>query len=148
MPISDLCSRKPVIISGRETLEDAAKLMKKKHIGTVVVCEGDKPLGIVTDRDIVIHVVADGRDPRQVRVKDVMSSGPVTAKEDLGLFEAIHLMEKESVRRLIVIDDEGHLCGLLSTDDLVRMLGQEITEIGNLYASQAKKEAESPVFPH
>lgn len=148
MPISDLCSRNPVTIQSKESLREAADLMKKKHVGTIIVTEGDRPVGVVTDRDLVIKVIAEGKSIDSCLVKDVMTSKLVSAKKGIGVYEAIELMQKNGVRRLIVVDESDKLCGLISTDDLVQMLGQEITGIGKLYQSQVKNESHAQVQSH
>jgi signal-transduction protein with cAMP-binding, CBS, and nucleotidyltransferase domain len=149
MPIFDLCSKKPVTIQSHQSLREAAQVMKKKHVGTLIVADskGESPIGIVTDRDLVVKAMADGNADNYT-VKDVMTSKLVSAKRGIGVFEAIELMQKKGVRRLVVVDESDQLCGMISTDDLVPMLGQEITGIGKLYESQMKNESHGQIHRH
>ena len=152
MPISDLCSKKPVTVQSRESVRNAARLMKKKHVGTLIVTKGDgknaRPIGVITDRDLVVKVMAKGKKDTKCKVKDVMTSKLVSAKKGIGVYEAIELMQKKEVRHLIVVDKSDQLCGIISTDDLVQMLGQEISGIGKLYESQVKHESQAQVHAH
>ena len=88
------------------------------------------PIGIVTDRDIVVAVVAaTGVRPEQLTVGDVMSSNLVVAGEDVGVFEAVDLMQDRGARRLPVVDAEGHLVGIITLDDVLRMVAGELTAL-------------------
>lgn len=142
MPISDLCSRTPTTIDCKETLQEAASKMKNSNVGTLVVTEGeerDKPIGIITDRDIVMNALAEGKSADTSTVEEAMTTDLITADSDIGIYEAINLMEQNGVRRLVLMDEFDRLCGLISTDDLVSLLSQEMTGIGKLYENQIQR---------
>lgn len=144
MPISDLCSEKLVTIEKGATLQFAASQMKKQHVGSVVVIESEgkseRPIGVLTDRDIVLKAVAENLDMNTARVGDVMSRNPITMNKDAGVYEAVKVMQQRGVRRLLVVDEAKHLCGLLSADDLVEMIGDEMSRIGSLFETQRRDE--------
>jgi CBS domain-containing protein len=135
MTISDLCKRVVVTIHRDATAEDAARLMRASHIGDVVVVDAAdtrKPVGIITDRDIAVEVVAQGLAPAQTTVGSVMSSPVVSLREDDSFIEALDKMSARGVRRAPVLDPDGCLKGLVSVDDLVPLLARELAKIGAL----------------
>jgi len=107
----------------------AAQRMKDKMVGSLVVLDGDKPAGIITDRDIAIRVVGAGKDPTTTQVKEVMTRDPITIRDDASFFELTKMFRDAAVRRLIVVDKEGKLLGLISIDDVLELL---TTEFANL----------------
>lgn len=116
--------------------------MKNSNVGTLVVTEGeerDKPIGIITDRDIVMNALAEGKSADTSTVEEAMTTDLITADSDIGIYEAINLMEQNGVRRLVLMDEFDRLCGLISTDDLVSLLSQEMTGIGKLYENQIQR---------
>jgi predicted transcriptional regulator len=90
----------------------AAKIMKEESVGSVIVLDGAKAVGILTQRDLINKIVADGKNPGAVKVSEVMSSPIVTIKKDEIVEEALHLMEKNGIRRIVVLDDEGKPYGI------------------------------------
>jgi len=135
MTIRDLCKRVVVTIHRNATAEDAARAMRASHIGDVVVvdpADTRKPVGIITDRDIAVEVVAQGLAPAQTTVGSVMSSPVVSLREDDGFIEALDKMSARGVRRAPVVDQEGRLKGMVSVDDLVPLLARELAKIGAL----------------
>jgi len=134
MHIKEICSRVVVVAEPGTDLRDAARLMRDHHVGALVVVEGEdghrRPIGIVTDRDIVVEVVAaTGVNPEKLTVGDVMSSDLVVAREDVGVFEAVDLMQDRGARRLPVVDGEGRLVGIITLDDVLRMVAGELTAL-------------------
>ncbi len=111
MPIGDLCKADVATIELTATVNAAARLMREQHVGDVVVCKMDEgrriPDGILTDRDIVVSLVAMDIPTEAVRVEDVMTPTLVTVESDKGVYETIRLMEKYGVRRLPVVDHSG-----------------------------------------
>lgn len=97
---------------------EAAGLMRLHDIGVVPVIENERVVGMLTDRDIVIQLVADGHDPVKIPVKNVMSRGSITVQADDDVDEAIHLMEQYQVRRLPVLDRGGQIVGIISLGDV------------------------------
>jgi CBS domain-containing protein len=135
MTIKDLCKRVVVTIHRDATVEDAARMMRASHIGNVIVvdpADTRKPVGIITDRDIAMEVVAQGLAPAQTKVESVMSAPVVSLLEDDGFIEALDKMATQGVRRAPVLDRDGRLKGLVSVDDLVPLLARELAKIGAL----------------
>ena len=117
----DLMTTNPVCCTPDDTAARVAKIMKTEDVGSVPVCEGResrKLVGIVTDRDLAIQVVVAGKDPNSVKVKDVMTREPVTCRADQDLEGALEAMEKYQIRRLPVIDESGHLIGIIAQADV------------------------------
>ena len=123
----------PKTIEGSASVSEAAKLMASENVGSLPVVEGQQLVGIVTDRDLVVQVVARGQDPDSVQVSDVCSQKPVVASPDEPLDEALKRMASEQVRRLPVVSD-GRLVGILAQADVAReaeakSTGQMVEEI-------------------
>lgn len=115
------------------SLADAAKLMKQEDVGSVPVVDGERLIGMLTDRDIVVRGIADGSDPHAVTAGDIASRDIVTVRPDDDLDEALRLMAQHQVRRLPVVDD-GHLVGVLAQADVAqeakeKAVGQLVEEI-------------------
>ena len=135
MTIRDLCKRVVVTIHRDATVEDAARMMRASHIGDVVVvdpADTRNPVGIITDRDIAVEIVAQGLAPAQTTVGAVMSTPVVSVREEDGFVEALDKMSARGVRRAPILDRDGHLKGLVSVDDLVPLLARELAKIGAL----------------
>ena len=131
---------KPVITaSARMTIAEAARAMKQKNVGALVVVNAGRPLGVLTDRDIVVDVVAAGKDPDAVRVEDVMRKKPATLREDLGLMDAARIFAKTGVRRLPVVDKAGRVSGIVALDDLMMLLGNEMGLVAGALAAGLRK---------
>jgi len=134
MKIKQICSRVVVVAEPETDLREAARLMRDHHVGALVVIDKrdgvTRPLGIVTDRDIVVTVVAaDNVSPESLTVRDLMSGELAVAVESDGVFEAVDRMQDSGARRLPVVDDDGRLVGILSLDDVLRMLASELTAL-------------------
>lgn len=144
MPISEICNREVVIVQRENTVLEAARLMRQHHVGDVVVVdEGNGvrvPVGIVTDRDVVVEIIAPGLDPSAITVGDIMVPELAAAKESIGMFEAIEYMRAKGVRRLPVVDEGGGLVGILTLDDLLELLTEELLSLGRLVQHERKKE--------
>jgi len=133
MRIREICSRVIVVTEAHTSLREAARLMRDHHVGALVVIEkrdgATWPVGIVTDRDIVVEVVAAGVNADALTVRDVMSSDLVLAQENDGVFEAVERMQDNGTRRLPVVTADGVLVGILTLDDVLRMLAGEMTAL-------------------
>ena len=127
--ISQLGSKPAVTAARSVRASDAARLMRDQNVGAIIVVEGKKPIGIVTDRDIVTRVVAAGKDPAGVTVAEVMTDRPAVVPEDIGLHEALMLCGSEGIRRLPLVDRKGDVVGMLSLDDLLRRLAGEMGQV-------------------
>jgi len=144
MPISEICNREVIIVQRDTTVHEAAKLMRQHHVGDVVVVEERKgvrvPVGIVTDRDLVVEVMAPDLAQIVITVGDIMRSGLATVKDSAGIYEAIQYMRGEGVRRLPVVDGKGGLIGILALDDLLELLAEELLALSKLVKHEQKKE--------
>ncbi|HVE42299.1 MAG TPA: CBS domain-containing protein [Planctomycetota bacterium] len=118
--IRDIMSRDIECASPESTVKDAASALKAHDIGSMPVCEGKRVVGIITDRDITIRAVAEGRDPGSTKVRDVMSKDIVSIREDADLKEAERLMRERQLRRLPVLNGEGNLVGYLAIARIAR----------------------------
>src|SRR5574340_1750409 len=132
MAVGELCNREVVIAEKTLSVVAAAGLMRKHHVGDLIVVEdreGRKlPVGIVTDRDIVVEVVATGVNPEALKVGDIMGPAVATVRESEGLFEALRFMRDKGVRRMPVVDGTGGLAGILTLDDLLSLLAERSEE--------------------
>lgn len=122
MKIQDVMTRNPATVTPDAPVIEAARIMKQEDVGVVPVVESTESrrlVGVVTDRDLAIRLVAEGRDP-QSRVRDVMSAKLHTRKADDDLDDVMDTMAKEQVRRIPIVDDRGSLVGIVSQADIVR----------------------------
>ena len=144
MPISEICNREVVIAKRDDTILETARLMRQHHVGDVLVVDdsGGKriPVGIVTDRDLVVEIIATGLDPAAITVGDIMVSELAVVKEDTGVFESIQYMRAIGVRRMPVVDDSGGLVGILTLDDLLELLADELSFLAKLVKHEQDKE--------
>jgi CBS domain-containing protein len=132
-----------VTIHRDATVEDAALFMRSSHIGDVVVVDAAdtrRPVGIITDRDIAVEVVAQGLVPAQTPVGSVMSTPVLSLREEDSFLEALDKMSAGGVRRAPVVDRDGHLKGMVSVDDLVPLLARELAKIGALIRHEQAAE--------
>jgi len=118
--ISELMSTNPCAIDGDKPVAYAAKMMKQEDVGLAPVVEGDRLVGTLTDRDIVVRVVAEGKDPQAVTVREVASTELVTVDPQQDLDEALRLMAQHQVRRLPVVEEDGRLVGVVAQADVAR----------------------------
>jgi len=121
-----ICTKPVVTASTQMSVSEAADAMRKQNVGALVVVNARRPVGMLTDRDIVVEVLARGLDPESTRIGDVMHKKPVTIREDLGVFDAIKTFAKTGVRRLPVVGRTGLLVGVITLDDLFVLLGNEL----------------------
>ncbi len=146
MSIKALCSRDLVAVGRDDTVSKAAQLMRQNHIGDVLVVEKKHnailPIGIVTDRDVVIEIVAPGLDPHVITVGDIMLPTIFTIDEDSGVFDAIRLMTSKGVRRLPVVKKDGGLIGIITLDDLLLLMAKEFCSFAKLLTKEQQNEAE------
>lgn len=140
----ELCTRDVVVAVRSTSLGEAARLMRERHVGCVVVvdetAEGRLVAGMITDRDIVTAVVARDVAASTLRVADVMNDEVTTVAEEASLHQAIALMRHRRVRRVPVVSSGGTLVGLLAADDLVGMLASELRALAELESEQRQLE--------
>jgi CBS domain-containing protein len=118
--IRDVMTSNPCTIDADKSVAYAAKMMRDEDVGLAPIVEGDKLIGMLTDRDIAIRVVADGKDPDQVKVREVASKQVVTIDPQQDLDEALRIMAKHQVRRLPVVEEDGKLVGVVAQADVAR----------------------------
>ena len=145
MPIGEICVREVVVAQRDTTVQEAAHMMRQHHVGNLLVMNGkngdSRPVGIVTDRDITIGVVATRLDPAVFTVGDLLTTELVAANEDQGVFETIQQMRLKGIRRVPVVDHDGKLVGILSLDDLIQLLAEEMSELAKLITREQAREA-------
>lgn len=146
MKLRELCSRDVVTAEPSATLREAALRMREGHVGALVVVDRQggaaRPVGIVTDRDIVVAVIAvPGARPEGIRVGDIMSSPAFLARESDGVFEALRAMGEHGVRRLPVVAEDGTLAGIVTADDILRVLAAELANLGTALQRGRVREA-------
>ena len=144
MTTGQVCNREVVFVHQQASIPEAARLMREHHVGDLVVIKektGKRvPVGILTDRDIVLEVIAEGVAMEDVSVGDIMSNNLVTARESDGLLETIKVMRAKGVRRLPVVNDDNELVGILSVDDLIDLFSEQIVDLARLIAREQGRE--------
>jgi CBS domain-containing protein len=125
--IRDLMSKNPCAIDADKPVAYAAKMMRDEDVGLAPIVEGKKLVGTLTDRDIAIRVVAEGKDPQSTTVREVATTRLVTIDPDQNLDEALRLMATNQVRRLPVVEDDGRLAGVVAQSDIARHASDEQT---------------------
>ncbi len=125
--IRDLMTSNPSTIGSDGTIADAARLMRDEDAGIIPIVDGDRLVGMITDRDITVRVVAEGRDPQSTTVGEIASRDLVTIDPQQDLDEALRLMAQHQVRRLPVVEEDGRLVGILAQADVAREASPEQT---------------------
>jgi CBS domain-containing protein len=143
MSVGRICRREVDLAEPAETVAEAARRMLERRVGTLVIIDdAGKPVGLVTDRDLALRVVATGADPRATSVADVMTAKPKTVGEGTPIESALALMRSGAFRRLPVVNEDGKLVGIVSLDDVVGLLVEGFTMIGGLLEREAPRAAE------
>jgi CBS domain-containing protein len=140
MPIERLLKRRVETLPADASCTDAAKRMRECNVGAIVVEDAGRPLGIVTDRDIALRVVAEELDPERTQLQDVMSGEPVYLAGERSLDQLIATMRDLAIRRVPIVDPDGALQGIVSIDDLVILLADQLGAL----AGAIRKEIEAP----
>ena len=139
MGVGELCSREVVFARRTESVARAARLMRERHVGAVVVVDERSgrrfPAGMVSERDIAVGVVALGLDPQKSTVEGVMPADVVCARENDGVGRALALMRAQGLQRLPVVDAGGALVGMLCADDLLEALAGEVYALAGMLAA-------------
>ncbi len=142
MNASELCTREVVFTQPGHTVYHAAELMRRFDVGDVVVIQEEgnfrRPVGMLTDRDIAVRVVAQGFDPRKLDVDEVMGQDIVTVHESMSINQVGRKMYAHGVRRTPVVDDHDNLVGIISIDDLVDLLSEELSTLAGLLKRQQR----------
>ena len=147
MSVREFCSREVVITSSDTGIVEAAQLMRQYHVGDIVIVEsgpaGNVPIGILTDRDIVVEIIAAQVSPDSLTVADVMSEDLLVAREEDGIWMTLQRMQGKGVRRVPVVGEKGELVGILSIDDVLELLADEINLLAKVTGRGQKVEQES-----
>lgn len=145
MKLIDLCKQPAVSVDCAATLRDAAQLMRRHHVGALVVTRhgaaGLEPIGIVTDRDLAVEAIARELDVRSISVGSLVGDGIVGVPADAGLDEAVLRMRASGVRRLIVHAADGELAGIVSFDDLIDAYATALGQLGDVLRRGFAREA-------
>ena len=145
MKIFELATHKVVTISKEASIVEAAKLMREHHVGTVVIVDlvqsEQVPIGLVTDRDIVVDAVAQAADSiTRIKVKDIAAKELVTADADTEAFDVMHMMIAARVRRIPIVNALGALVGIVTYDDLMCWVVEEAADFSQLFIRQRRRE--------
>jgi CBS domain-containing protein len=144
MSVGEICNREVVVCDPEESIQEAVKLMRDNHVGDVIVVEqggnGPVPVGILTDRDIVVELLAEQIDLDSVACGDVMSREMVTAVEEDEILPTIEHMRDKGIRRIPVVNRQGELQGILSFDDLVELISEQLTDLVRLVGREVEHE--------
>ncbi|MCC6028890.1 MAG: CBS domain-containing protein [Candidatus Korarchaeum sp.] len=121
--VSEVMNRNLITMRPDGTVYEAAKLMKENNIGSVVIMEGSELKGIVTERDLITRYIAvgDGRRPEDVKVSEIMTKDPVTIRDNTDIDEAARIMIERNIRRLIVVNYDGRVVGIISSRDILKV---------------------------
>lgn len=145
MDIAHLCQREVVSIDANASLQEAASLMRQQHVGAVVVTRGNgearQVAGIVTDRDLAIEVIALGVDPASIHVGDLPHGPVVAVPGSVGLRDCAEAMRQRGVRRVLVVDADGGVSGLVSADDVLSAISLELEGVSLALRSGIVREA-------
>ena len=147
MPVGEICNREVVVAERTTTIVEAARLMRRYHVGDLVVVDEVQdrrvPVGMVTDRDLVVEVIAREQPFASCTVSAVMSATVVCVPETAGVIEAIQLMRSHGVRRVPVVDAGGALVGILAADDLLDLLAEELSALARIAPRGQEREVRS-----
>jgi len=142
MNIGEVCSREVYIVRPAEPLADAVAEMHKRHVGALVVVEEKpdqvRPVGVITDRDVIRAQVLQGRALTHLAIADAMTAHPLTLQETCGIAEAIRQMSVSGVRRAPVVSESGDLVGIVSFDDLLPVVSEQLAALAKLIGDQAR----------
>jgi len=136
MSVGDICRRDVDTVTFDASALDAARRMRDRQVGTVVVVDDGHPVGILTDRDLTVRVLAAGRDPL-TRVSEIMTPSPTTITAEITIAAALGHMRAGRFRRLPVVGHDGRLIGILALDDVLAVVAEELAEVGPLLKREA-----------
>jgi CBS domain-containing protein len=145
MTVGEICNRIVTFAYRATTLVDAARLMRENHVGSLVIVDetpqGRVPVGILTDRDIVVAAVAGDVDPRTETVGEVMQGELQTVREADSVFDALRLMRRRGIRRLPVVTMAGTLAGIVTVDDLLGIAAEQLDDLVRAIGAEQSREA-------
>ena len=148
MTIGSICTHRVITVDRAIDIAAAASVMRDNHIGYLIVTDalsgGSAPVGVITDRDIVVRVLAKDVDPHTLTVGDVMTPEPLTAAEDDGIGETLHRMRRLGARRVPVVGARGQVSGVLSIDDVVDHLVSQLSDVAGSVRNVLQHEETLP----
>ena len=138
MSLESLCRREIVCVDVNTTVLQATEMMEEMNVGCVIVIQNDRPVGIVTDRDVVLRVVNKKLDAAKCVVGDIMSLEVVTLKQNTGLYDALEQIKESGsrVRRFPIVDENGAIKGIITLDDVIDLLGKEMSDVAAIIESE------------
>jgi CBS domain-containing protein len=142
MSLECLCQEAVDIAAPSESAFQAAERMHQRTVGALVVVDNtNSPMGILTDRDLTIRVIAEGRDPYTTSVREVMTPSPTTTSPNATIKQVLDVMRHGQFRRLPIVNDLGHLIGIVALDDILMRLSEEMCQVGSLLESETPRAA-------
>ena len=144
MFIGEICNRNVIIATRNTSVTELAQLMRKHHVGSIVITEPQNecniPVGIITDRDLVIELLSKDVETKSISAGDIMSTDLVTVRDSNHVYDTLKLMRGKGIRRMPVVNDENVLVGILTVDDLLDVVISELDDIVNIVAIEQKRE--------
>ena len=147
MKVGEVCNREVIVLDREGTILEATQLMRRHHVGSVVVTSEQSgvlvPVGILTDRDIVVELLAEQVPLEAVAVGDAMSADLLTVREEEELMEVIQQMRSRGVRRVPVVTHSGALTGVLAVDDLIDLIAEQLGDLVRLIGNEQQRERQN-----
>lgn len=143
MKVRDICVRAVTTVTAVASVVEAARIMRRDHVGSLVVTDADngRPTGVLTDRDLVVEVLAQDVPSESLTVGDIMSGNPVVVGEQTDVLDALRILSEHGVRRAPVVDEAGKVAGIVSTDDLTTALSRALHDLARLFWRERDTEA-------
>jgi CBS domain-containing protein len=140
MRVSDIMTREPVVLSPSASVDEIAHIMREKGISSVILVTNGKPIGIITERDLVHRVMALGKDSKKLMAADICTRPVIAISHHCEVEDAVETMNEHRIRRLVVVDDLDHVAGILTTDDVGYNLKSMSEELAIKYLSLTKRK--------
>jgi CBS domain-containing protein len=140
MRVSDIMTKAPVVLSPSASVDEVAHVMREKGISSVILVTNGKPIGIVTERDLVHRVMAPGKDPKKLMAADICTKPVIAVSHHSEVEDAVETMNEYKIRRLVVVDDLDHVAGIITTDDVGYNLKSMSEELAVKYLSLTKRK--------
>ncbi|MBU0589679.1 MAG: CBS domain-containing protein [Gammaproteobacteria bacterium] len=143
--LKDFATSVVVVVVPETTAYAAAQLMRRHHVGALVVVDNEqksRPMGVLTDRDLVLALMAEGLDPEVFTAGDIMSVEPVLAHPEMDAMEAVQLMRLHRLRRLVIVDEAGRLTGIVTMEDMLELLNRELAALTTAVVGARDREFE------
>jgi len=140
MRVSDIMTKAPIVLSPSASVDEVAHVMREKGISSVILVTNGKPIGIVTERDLVHRVMAPGKDPKKLMAADICTKPVIAVSHHSEVEDAVETMNEHKIRRLVVVDDLDHVAGIITTDDVGYNLKSMSEELAVKYLSLTKRK--------